>query len=142
MRLILPVSRGAGNVEAALTAASRIWEERGFDSATLIHVGARDAARRVRSLVEQHLRVDVSIEDLSSHAIPEVQGERTLPEVLRRIFREKFCGEEGVVVISSAGRRLAASTALASVSAGCRLDVAHVHFYWGPGRGSYTVCAS
>ncbi|GBF09451.1 hypothetical protein apy_11760 [Aeropyrum pernix] len=135
MKLILPVSRGAGNVEAAVTAASRIWEERGFDSATIIHVGALDAAKRVKHVVEEYLKVDTGIEDLSVHAIPEVQGERTLPDILRRVFREKFCDEEGVVVISSAGRRLAASTALATVSAGCRLDVAHVHFYWGPWTG-------
>lgn len=135
MRIVLPVSRGFGNLESALSAGFRVFEEYPVDSATIIHVGASNIANKVREILSKATGISIEVEDYSGSAIPELQGGFTLTRELRQRFRDKMCSDRGVVVVSSAGRRLAASIAMAAVSSSCRYDIVHIHFYWGPWTG-------
>lgn len=132
MKLTLPVSRGTGSFEAAVSGFTRLYEEYGVGEVSIVHVTALNEAGRVKEFIEKYFKgVSVKVRGLSEHAVAEYQ-EDPLPRILRKTL---FEDEEGIVLVSSAGRRLAASVALAGFDK--NHEIVHVNFYWGPWTGLY-----
>jgi len=132
LKLTLPVSRGAGSFEAAVSGFNRLYEEYGVDEITIVHVTALNEAKMVKGFIEKYFsEVSVELKGLSTHAVVEYQT-NPLPRILRKSY---FEGSPGLILVSSAGRRLAASVALAGFDKDH--EIVHVNFYWGPWTGLY-----
>lgn len=138
MRAVLPVARGPGSLEAAISCLVRVFEEFPIDSLSVIYDGAESEARSVAKMFSEVFRLECEQVKLESGSDP---GLAT--EILNRVLAPH--GASGVVsIISSAGRRVAASLALATLMLkntikqnDVRIDIVHIHFYWGEWGGLF-----
>lgn len=99
----------------------------------VVHIASHDTAEALKSIAER-LGLSAEIARLTRFAVVEEQEEPLARYVRKEIIEGRVCGR-GVTIVSSAGRRLAASLAVASIGGECDIDVAHIHFYWGPWTG-------
>ncbi|MEB2837042.1 MAG: hypothetical protein GSR80_000340 [Desulfurococcales archaeon] len=137
MKAVVPLGADPSSPLAALSALYRVWEE--YDVDSLLLLATTDAPSGVLEAVEAEAserlglrvgveRVDAGVEGLGDG------GDRLTSEVEGLLSSE--CGDGLVVVVSPAGRRLAAALALAGARlTECPVDVAHLHFYFGPWTG-------
>ena len=126
------VSRDSGGLDAGVSGVVRLWEEYGVGEVVFVvsrsfPVGRLERlewwARRFVGSVGS-VRVDTGVE-----------GGGGLVGELYRLFSRDCV--DSVVLVSGGGRFLASAAALAGVRASmdCRVDVVHVHFYFGPWNG-------
>ncbi len=138
VRAYVFLSRDPAGREGALSAIPRLWEEYGVDEFIIIATGAvsEGVIELVRWWAERLVGRDrVLVERIESSPEALRGGSDSLVQRLLGVFRRDCV--DSVVLVSSAGRWLAAAAAVAGVRASedCRIDVVHVHFYFGPWKG-------
>ncbi len=138
-RAFVPVSRDPVSLVSAVSGVGRVWEDYGVDGFTLLY--SSTAPQESVDIVEEWAVGLVGREGVSRRRVStspeelEGAGYDILTRKLREVF-EDACEEGGVVLVSSAGRRLAASMAVTGVwLRDCSLDVVHLYFYFGPWSG-------
>jgi len=136
LRAFVVLSRDPAGVEGAYSALARLWEEYSIEEVFL--VAPKSLAQDViESLKWWASRLTESVDVVRVETAPESMGSRGLVEELAEVFARECDSRDSVILVSSAGRLAAAAAAVAGVrvSKECRVDVAHVHFYFGPWRG-------
>ena len=139
MILFALLSRDPAGLVSAASSIARAWEEYGPKRVTIIYTPG--VSESVISALErwgtrlvghggiESVIVDSSPESLAGH------DRDMLAARLAEIVGER-CSGEGVLLVSSGSRRLATAAALVVAEAvDCKLDIVHVHFYFGPWSG-------
>lgn len=137
MMLVLPVSRGYGSLESAVSCLCRVYEEYPVEEVLVLDPGVGGGVVEAVERAARSLGLG-----FDTHRVPggggtvwEGSAEDRLARSVRKEVVERLCreGRSLVSVVSPGSRRLASALALAC--AGSCSDVVHVHFYWGEWSG-------